>query len=145
MPHKRGSRANAKSSCDPPSIAGGFSYMKLNYWTSEEREAILKGAKQVSNDDVDEMIQRPILAHLDELMNMRVHAAVYGKGKFNVHGLKDENGDNKPAPEQIIPIKDRLSLANELIKLLLLAQKKTMPDEADDTERLQRELGMQTE
>ena len=118
--------------------------MKLTYWTNEERKAILLGTKKATTEDVNEIIQRPILAHLDELMNMRVHAAVWGKGKFNKKAIKDENGTVIPSGTEVIPIKDRMGLAKELINLLLVAQKRIPPEDATETEQLQRDLGMPT-
>jgi len=98
---------------------------KMRFWTDEEREAILSGEKVVSQDEIFEIVRRPIIAQLDQIMNMRVHGVVFGRGKFNNRGAGktvDKDG-NVTYEQEFLPIKDRMTQANELVKLLLATTK----------------------
>ena len=109
---------------------------KLDYFSKEDREGILTGTKGVSSDEVVNLIRGHIISELDRILRVLVKAAAFGHGKFGNSGASGE--------EEFIPIKDRLNLSMNLVKLLISTQGRDLSDtDADNTpEKLLERLGL---
>lgn len=122
-------------------------YSTKTIFTDDDRAAILNGERQLTSEEVLNIIMRPILAELDRIVKMQVKAVAFGKGKFNNSGIptgkKDEKGFDVTEPE-IVPIKDRMVHAEKLIKFVMEGMGKIGGGDQDKSaDDLLKEMGMQ--